>query len=88
MEQLWLWFEQNWDWNATITHGGRSRSSGHVTLGEGSLLTDMLGGSYVGGSLITDDQMLPRPNLRGYARILYQAWRATLVTVTRAGGRL
>ncbi|EJV3269264.1 fimbria/pilus outer membrane usher protein, partial [Salmonella enterica] len=78
--------EQNWDWNRYYAWRAIPQLRAQLTLGEGSLESDIFDGfNYVGGSLITDDQMLP-PNLRGYAPDISGVARTNAkVTVTQRG---
>lgn len=78
--------EQNWDWNRYYAFRAIPQLQAQLTLGEGSLVSDIFDGfNYVGASLITDDQMLP-PNLRGYAPDISGVARTNAkVTVTQRG---
>lgn len=78
--------EQSWDWNRYYAYRAIPQLQAQFTLGEGSLESDIFDGfNYLGGSLITDDQMLP-PNLRGYAPDISGVARTNAkVTVTQRG---
>lgn len=78
--------EQNWDWSRYYAFRAIPQLQAQLTLGEGTLESDIFDGfNYIGGSLITDDQMLP-PNLRGYAPDISGVARTNAkVTVTQRG---
>ncbi|WP_213133154.1 outer membrane usher protein [Citrobacter sp. FP75] len=59
--------QKNWDWNRYYIYRSINALRSRLTLGENYLDTGMFDSfRYVGGSLVSDDNMLP-PNLRGYA---------------------
>ncbi|ECG8591285.1 outer membrane usher protein [Salmonella enterica subsp. salamae] len=78
--------EHSWDWSQYYAYRAIPSLQAQLTLGEGSLESDIFDGfNYIGGSLITDDQMLP-PNLRGYAPDISGVARTNAkITVTQHG---
>lgn len=58
---------QNWDWTRYYAYRALPMLGAKLTLGEDYLSSSVFDSfRYTGGSLVTDDNMLP-PNLRGYA---------------------
>lgn len=78
--------EKSWDWNRYYAYRAIPQLQAQLTLGESSLESDIFDGfNYIGGSLVTDDQMLP-PNLRGYAPDISGVARTNAkVTITQRG---
>ena len=78
--------ERNWDWSRYYAWRALPSLKAKLALGEDYLDSDIFDGfNYIGGSISTDDQMLP-PNLRGYAPdISGVAHTAAKVTVSQAG---
>lgn len=59
--------QKNWEWSRYYAWRALPSLKAKLGLGEDYLNSDIFDGfNYVGGSISTDDQMLP-PNLRGYA---------------------
>lgn len=78
--------ERDWDWSRYYAYRAIPSLGAQLKLGEDSLISDIFDSfNYVGGSLVTDDQMLP-PNLRGYAPDISGVARTNAkVTVTQQG---
>lgn len=58
---------RSWDWSRFYMYRALPQMRAKLTLGEGSLYSDIFDSfSFTGASLLSDDNMLP-PNLRGYA---------------------
>ncbi|MCH5359836.1 fimbrial biogenesis outer membrane usher protein [Escherichia fergusonii] len=78
--------ERNWDWSRYYAWRALPSLKAKLALGEDYLDSDIFDGfNYIGGSISTDDQMLP-PNLRGYAPdISGVAHTAAKVTISQAG---
>ena len=78
--------EKNWDWSRYYAWRALPSLKAKLALGEDYLDSDIFDGfNYIGGSISTDDQMLP-PNLRGYAPdISGVAHTSAKVTVSQAG---
>ncbi|MGU5084143.1 fimbria/pilus outer membrane usher protein, partial [Escherichia coli] len=59
--------QKNWEWSRYYAWRALPSLKAKLSLGEDYLNSDIFDGfSYIGGSISTDDQMLP-PNMRGYA---------------------
>ncbi|EPE4760320.1 fimbria/pilus outer membrane usher protein, partial [Escherichia coli] len=59
--------QRNWEWSRYYAWRALPSLKAKLALGEDYLNSDIFDGfNYVGGSVSTEDQMLP-PNLRGYA---------------------
>lgn len=78
--------ERSWDWSRYYAYRAVPSLGAQLKFGEDSLVSDIFDSfNYVGGSLATDDQMLP-PNLRGYAPDISGVARTNAkVTVTQQG---
>lgn len=78
--------QKNWDWSRYYAWRALPSLKAKLSLGEDYLNSDIFDGfSYIGGSLSTDDQMLP-PNLRGYAPDISGVAHSTAkVTITQMG---
>lgn len=78
--------EKNWDWSRYYAWRALPSLKAKLALGEDYLDSDIFDGfNYIGGSISTDDQMLP-PNLRGYAPdISGVAHTSAKVTVSQEG---
>lgn len=77
---------KNWEWSRYYAWRALPSLKAKLSLGEDYLNSDIFDGfSYIGGSISTDDQMLP-PNLRGYAPDISGVAHTTAkVTVTQMG---
>ncbi|HFS2301711.1 TPA: fimbrial biogenesis outer membrane usher protein [Escherichia coli] len=78
--------QKNWEWSRYYAWRALPSLKAKLSLGEDYLNSDIFDGfSYIGGSISTDDQMLP-PNMRGYAPDISGVARTTAkVTVTQMG---
>lgn len=78
--------QKNWEWSRYYAWRALPSLKAKLSLGEDYLNSDIFDGfSYIGGSISTDDQMLP-PNMRGYAPDISGAAHTTAkVTVTQMG---
>lgn len=78
--------ERDWDWNRYYAYRAIPALGAQLKFGEDALTSDIFDSfNYVGGSLVTDDQMLP-PNLRGYAPDISGVARTNAkVTITQQG---
>ncbi|EFN7285753.1 fimbrial biogenesis outer membrane usher protein [Escherichia coli] len=78
--------QKNWEWSRYYAWRALPSLKAKLSLGEDYLNSDIFDGfSYIGGSISTDDQMLP-PNLRGYAPDISGVAHTTAkVTVTQMG---
>ncbi len=78
--------QKNWEWSRYYARRALPSLKAKLSLGEDYLNSDIFDGfSYIGGSISTDDQMLP-PNLRGYAPDISGVAHTTAkVTVTQMG---
>lgn len=78
--------QRSWDWSRYYAYRAIPSLGAQMKIGEDALVSDIFDSfNYVGGSLITDDQMLP-PNLRGYAPDISGVARTNAkVTVTQQG---
>lgn len=78
--------DRNWDWSRYYAYRAIPSLGAQLKLGEDALVSDIFDSfNYIGGSLATDDQMLP-PNLRGYAPDISGVARTNAkVTVTQQG---
>lgn len=78
--------DRDWDWSRYYAYRAIPSLGAQLKFGEDSLTSDIFDSfNYIGGSLITDDQMLP-PNLRGYAPDISGVARTNAkVTVTQQG---
>lgn len=78
--------DRNWDWSRYYAYRAIPSLGAQLKFGEDSLTSDIFDSfRYIGGSLNTDDQMLP-PNLRGYAPDISGVARThARVTVTQQG---
>ena len=78
--------QKNWEWSRYYAWRALPSLKAKLSLGEDYLNSDIFDGfSYIGGSISTDDQMLP-PNLRGYAPDVSGVAHTTAkVTVTQMG---
>ncbi|HAO9129025.1 TPA: fimbrial biogenesis outer membrane usher protein [Escherichia coli] len=78
--------QKNWEWSRYYAWRALPSLKAKLGLGEDYLNSDIFDGfNYVGGSISTDDQMLP-PNLRGYAPdISGVAHTASMPFLTRPG---
>lgn len=77
---------KNWEWSRYYAWRALPSLKAKLGLGEDYLNSDIFDGfNYVGGSISTDDQMLP-PNLRGYAPDISGVAHTTAkVTVSQMG---
>lgn len=77
---------KNWEWSRYYAWRALPSLKAKLGLGEDYLNSDIFDGfNYVGGSISTDDQMLP-PNLRGYAPDISGVAHTTAkVTVSQLG---
>ncbi|EMQ5629717.1 outer membrane usher protein, partial [Escherichia coli] len=78
--------QKNWEWSRYYAWRALPSLKAKLSLGEDYLNSDIFDGfSYIGGSISTDDQMLP-PNMRGYAPDISGVAHTTAkVTVTQMG---
>lgn len=78
--------DRRWDWSRYYAYRAIPTLGAQLKLGEDALASDIFDSfNYVGGSLATDDRMLP-PNLRGYAPDISGVARTSAkVTVTQQG---
>ncbi|HGU1771900.1 TPA: fimbria/pilus outer membrane usher protein, partial [Escherichia coli] len=78
--------QRNWEWSRYYAWRALPSLKAKLALGEDYLNSDIFDGfNYVGGSVSTDDQMLP-PNLRGYAPDISGVAHTTAkVTVSQMG---
>lgn len=78
--------QKNWEWSRYYAWRALPSLKAKLALGEDYLNSDIFDGfNYVGGSISTDDQMLP-PNLRGYAPDISGVAHTTAkVTVSQMG---
>ncbi|EOK6335866.1 fimbria/pilus outer membrane usher protein, partial [Escherichia coli] len=78
--------QKNWEWSRYYAWRALPSLKAKLGLGEDYLNSDIFDGfNYVGGSISTDDQMLP-PNLRGYAPDISGVAHTTAkVTVSQLG---
>lgn len=78
--------QRNWEWSRYYAWRALPSLKAKLSLGEDYLNSDIFDGfNYIGGSVSTDDQMLP-PNLRGYApEITGVAHTAAKVTISQNG---
>ena len=78
--------QKNWEWSRYYAWRALPSLKAKLALGEDYLNSDIFDGfNYVGGSVSTDDQMLP-PNLRGYAPDISGVAHTTAkVTVSQMG---
>ncbi|EEX2832973.1 fimbrial biogenesis outer membrane usher protein [Escherichia albertii] len=78
--------QKNWEWSRYYAWRALPSLKAKLALGEDYLNSDIFDGfNYVGGSISTDDQMLP-PNLRGYAPDISGVAHSTAkVTVSQMG---
>ena len=78
--------QKNWEWSRYYAWRALQSLKAKLSLGEDYLNSDIFDGfSYIGGSISTDDQMLP-PNMRGYAPDISGVAHTTAkVTVTQMG---
>ncbi|RZN39510.1 fimbrial biogenesis outer membrane usher protein [Escherichia sp. E2593] len=78
--------QKNWEWSRYYAWRALPSLKAKLSLGEDYLNSDIFDGfSYIGGSISTDDQMLP-PNLRGYAPDISGVAHTTAkVTITQMG---
>ncbi|XNM60391.1 fimbria/pilus outer membrane usher protein [Escherichia coli] len=81
--------KKNGEWSRYYAWRALPSLKAKLALGEDYLNSDIFDGfNYVGGSVSTDDQMLP-PNLRGYAPDISGVAHTTAkVTVSQMGGDL
>ena len=77
---------KKWEWSRYYARRALPSLKAKLALGEDYLRSDIFDGfNYVGGSVSTDDQMLP-PNLRGYAPDISGVAHTTAkVTVSQMG---
>lgn len=78
--------QKKWEWSRYYAWRALPSLKAKLALGEDYLRSDIFDGfNYVGGSVSTDDQMLP-PNLRGYAPDISGVAHTTAkVTVSQMG---
>ncbi|HAX8458476.1 TPA: fimbria/pilus outer membrane usher protein, partial [Escherichia coli] len=78
--------QRNWEWSRYYAWRALPSLKAKLALGEDYLNSDIFDGfNYVGGSVSTEDQMLP-PNLRGYAPDISGVAHTTAkVTVSQMG---